>query len=116
MQKGTYVFCTTQFEYIHRWSGATGREIYLKHPHRHMFHVNVRIKVEHDNRAVEFINLKHLVDAAVIHLKEVEWSDEVSCEMMAKGIIKELKEYSLVEAYSCEVSEDRENGAIVVCQ
>lgn len=95
------------FEGIHSWPGAESDTPwwYLKHPHRHLFHVEAKKAVTHDDRDVEFIDFKNRMQ---------EWAAEefsghhtLSCEMMAKRL---LEKYGLD---SCAVFEDNENGAEV---
>jgi hypothetical protein len=113
----TFVYCTTQFEGFHCWPDAKSSESYLKNRHRHIFHVKVTCPAKHNDRDVEFINLKHLVERSIIHLKETTFKGNESCEMMAELIIKDFKNYSpSIKIHSIEISEDGENGAIVVCQ
>ena len=115
MNKGTYVYCTTQFEWFHRWPDASSDVPFLRNLHRHMFHVRFTVKVKHKDRAVEFIGLKRNIDEFINRLRP-RWPENLSCEMIAQILIDELHKQSILQAYSCEVSEDGENGAIVVCQ
>jgi len=108
-----HVFCTLQVEGIHQWSECPLEEVeYLRHPHRHLFHVKAILEVTHSNRDVEFIVLKHDI-GAYINLKYFDsgWNlcnfGNMSCEMIAKDLLIQF------DLTSCEVSEDGENGAIV---
>lgn len=107
-----FVTVRFQFEALHCWPGAAEHaESYLQHPHRHMFHVEGKRKVTHDDRDVEFIELRrNMLDFA-----EQRWGRGVfdlkmapstaSCEQMATTF---CEAFDLV---SCRVSEDGENGA-----
>ena len=81
---------------------------YLKHPHRHTFHVEAIAPVTHENRDVEFILLKQRVDrwiAAQIDNKFDGRTHNWSCERWAREI---------AEAFGFKqvsVFEDNENGA-----
>lgn len=44
----------TQFESLHQWPTAPEQVSYLRHPHRHIFHVVVTANVTHGDRQVEF--------------------------------------------------------------
>ena len=110
------VFCTLQFEGIHNWPNCPIEEVaYLKDPHRHMFHVKAYKKVNHDDRDVEFIWLKHRIQEFLYtEYTNSEYTNTnvyelgaTSCEMIAEKLIKEFK------LSRCEVNEDNENGAIV---
>lgn len=106
-----FVYCSTMFEGFHKWSKAPEGVSYLRNIHRHMFHVKVFVKVLHNDRAVEFITLKHYVDA-IIKLRQ-PLNIEISCEQIAEDIYQGLKEIAIL-ASSISVSEDGENGAMIV--
>lgn len=106
------VYCTLQIEGTHFWKECRIDEVhYLKHPHRHLFVIKAVIDVSHDDRDVEFICLKHQVRDYLIKQYGVDHNSchfgGMSCEMIALELINEFK------LFSCEVSEDNENGAIV---
>ena len=58
---------------------------FLGYPHRHIFHFYVTVGVEHNDRDIEFIQLKRELlrtfDQGVIKL------DHQSCEMVAESLI-----------------------------
>lgn len=103
------VFCTTRFEASHSWPAAPDPVAFLRDPHRHEFHVRVEVRVDHDDRDIEFIMLKREVDRFIAEdLGEVNFS----CEMYADAIKAHVEdEYG--RPARVEVSEDGENGAIV---
>jgi len=119
MARTTEVFCTLSFDAIHNWADCPIEEVtFLRHPHRHMFHVKAWTKVLHDDRDVEFINLKHDILEYIDHRFTNAYLDlpttarvydlkSMSCEMIAEVL---MDQFSLSR---CEVSEDNENGAIV---
>lgn len=107
------VYCTLKVEGIHNWPGCPFDEVaYLRDPHRHMFHIKAFTRVNHDDRDVEFIVLKHAIRD---YLEDAYWDEgskccyfgAMSCEMIARELIEEF------DLSSCEVSEDGENGAIL---
>ena len=111
----TNIICRLQVEGLHWWSEASKYEptmIYLESPHRHMFHIDARREVFHDDRDVEFIVFKRKIKK---YLQENYYNPEVdccdfgsqSCEMLASEIYKEF------ELCYCAVYEDNENGAEV---
>ena len=60
----TNIICRLQVEGLHWWSEASKYEptmVYLESPHRHMFHIEVKKQVFHDDRDVEFIVFKRKV-------------------------------------------------------
>src|SRR5262245_59965995 len=107
----TTIFITTQFEGFHRWKDAPEKFGYLRHWHRHMFHVKVWMEVNGNNRQIEFIDFKSQVDK---HIRETYFNKkgdpvpfEWSCEQIAEQLLETF-------GASCvEVSEDGENGAFV---
>ena len=109
----TEVYCTLKVEGLHSWPNCPFKEVqYLCDPHRHVFHIKANKKVTHDDRDVEFIMLKHMIET---YLYDVYFDGNphllnfknMSCEMIAKNLITK---FNLTK---CEVSEDGENGAIV---
>lgn len=102
------VFCRTQFEGYHRWIDAPQGFEFLRDFHRHMFHVEVEVKVEALNRSVEFIDLKYRVNRFV-QLRYEHARFEDSCEMIAKEILHHLSNNAYNVSF-VEVSEDGENG------
>ena len=57
----TNIVVKFQVEGVHNWPEASKFEPtmkYLEHPHRHMFHIDARREVFHDDRDVEFIVFK----------------------------------------------------------
>jgi hypothetical protein len=109
------VFCTLQIEGEHNWPECPYEEVsYLRSPHRHVFHVKAVAAVDHNNRDVEFILLKHNI---LEYLNQCYYNKErrihvfgsKSCEMIASEL---LVAFNLQQV---EVNEDGENGAIVRC-
>lgn len=101
-----YVWCRLTFVGFHFWKGAPSPVTYLRHPHRHVFHVRASKRVTHNDREVEFITLKSQLQAYIGAAYEGK-TFESSCEEIAEDL---LETFRLV---SCEVSEDGENGATV---
>jgi len=71
-----------------------------------MFHVSAWKRVTHDNRDIEFIQLKRDM-ASYCHFTYGAEPTTLSCEMMAKELLEQF------DLDSCEVSEDGENGGRV---
>lgn len=100
------IYATHRFEALHRWPGASGKVAFLRHPHRHVFHVRAEVKVTHDDRQVEFLGLQRRLEQACARLKGKALARTWSCEHYARA---------LGQALGCtrvEVSEDGENGAV----
>ncbi len=104
----TTVYITTQFTAYHKWENAPADVSFLKNVHRHIFHVKVCVPVSHNDRDVEFFQFKSGVDSYInTHYQNRQFNK--SCEMIASELLHEFG------ASSVEVSEDKENGAIVEC-
>lgn len=117
----TTVTAKLRFEALHHWPGAIDHgESYLAWPHRHEFHVLVEAEVQHDDRELEFIDMKRRVNDFI--RRYVAKPDSISggipdlgrtsCESLAKTLLMFLQEeYGDDRGYTVEVLEDGENGA-----
>lgn len=116
VQTGAEIEVKTQFEGIHCWPEAPDAVAFLRHPHRHMFHVTLRMPVKHNNRDLEFILVKRWLDDAIRGLFSHD-PDGVcnlgrfSCEDIAVAIAGRARIVYNCPATDILVSEDGENGA-----
>jgi len=123
MAKLTLLVIRTQFSALHNWTTIPEdhTQIYLKHPHRHVFHVVLKFKVTDDDRELEFIEIKKHFDWWVTkslyeNYRELDFKTpslgSMSCEMICKKI---MNNYCFKGRFPCYVSimEDDENGAEV---
>jgi len=113
-----FVGCTFTQEGTHCWPNAPASVKYLRCAHRHIFHVEVYVKVTGSDREVEFITLKHEAKEAFALLGHPDTSPLIdfrsqSCEMLAEALGIYLAEKYNYDVSSVCVSEDDENGAIV---
>jgi len=104
------IFTVVQFhkEGMHHYPAASGDIEFLRHPHRHVFHMKVIIEQFHDDRDVEFIGFKRWLESS--------WPRELgtmSCEQIAKYYLNLLDEKYSDRQAQVEVFEDGENGGIV---
>lgn len=80
---------------------------FLGYPHRHVFHWRVEIQVWEDDREIEFIQFKRWISQA--------WQavplENMSCEMIARRTIQQVRDYYPGRFIVVTVSEDDENGA-----
>lgn len=118
MSEKSFIWVTFQKEGIHRYPAAatdpklaTGDWLdvsFLADPHRHIFHFRVEMEVFHDDRDVEFIQAKRIMEqwfvdgTLVLHHK--------SCEMLARELYAKCATQWPARDYVVEVSEDGENG------
>lgn len=113
------VTITTRFAVpgLHRWPDAPDRRSYLRHPHRHLFRVEVTCRVSHDEREVEFHDLAEAAEV-IFRNEAVPWHPDASllnfgarsCESMARTLGHTLQAagYPIL---SVTVSEDGENDS-----
>lgn len=106
-QEVTFVWITFTFEANHRWPKAPLLVKFLRSRHRHTFHVRMKWPVRHDDRDIEFISKKWVVQDWVAEHWDGRDLDTKSCEMMAEDLATRFK------ASYVSVSEDNENGAEV---
>ena len=104
-----FAIIRTQFEGIHSYPEASGNEVYLRYPHRHMFHVEVKIEQFHNNRDIEYIEFKHWLNN-LIQLKGLNYK---SCEMIAEELVEHTRFRHPNRDIYVKVFEDNENGAEV---
>jgi hypothetical protein len=102
------VVVTLRWAATHHWPQAPLEVAYLKHPHRHEFHIKAKKEVSHADREIEVIQLKQ----QIINWLEELWPNhhigQMSCEELAYAIASKF------DLASCEVLEDGENGAEVI--
>lgn len=96
---------------LHRWKDAPERRAYLRDLHRHCFHVSVRVKVDHDDRQVEFHDLLDGCQAEFRRI--VAEADGSSCETMARRLLSYVYSVWGVEEARVSVAEDGEVAGIV---
>jgi hypothetical protein len=83
---------------------------FLASPHRHIFHFEVAIVVEHSNRAIEFIQFKRWLENLYTGVLEL---DHKSCEMIADDLYEQIAIRYPGRDIKITVSEDGENGATI---
>lgn len=122
VKKKSFIWVTFQKEGIHRYPQAgtdpklaTGDWLdvsFLATPHRHIFHFRVEMEVFHDDRDVEFIQAKRIME--MWYKEGVLALDYKSCEMMANELYDKLVTRWPGRDYAIEVSEDGENGCRII--
>jgi hypothetical protein len=108
-------------EGIHRYPAAysdpklaTGDEYdvsFLAHPHRHIFNFKVWIDVKHNDRDIEFIQFKRWLEN--LYKKETLQLNNMSCEMIAEDLYKQIIAKYPNRTVKIQVDEDGENGCEV---
>ena len=117
MDEGSrYIWVRFQREGIHCYPAAgTDPELedvnFLAHPHRHIFHFEVRISVTHNDRDIEFIQFKRwlegMFDDNTLQL------DDKSCEMISDDLFSMIAANYPERQIIITVSEDNENGSTI---
>lgn len=93
----------------HHWPGAPEKTAFLRNSHRHLFHFEVDIPVNHDDRDVEFFDFQNQLANALYHGWRADGFGTYdfknnSCEMLASWVLDQFP-----AARRCTVSEDGEN-------
>lgn len=110
------IWVTFRKEGIHKYPAALDDPDladvqFLGYPHRHIFHFQVWISVEHNDRDIEFIQFKRwlqsLYDDATLAL------DYKSCEMMSDELYEVIKQKYPGREVWISISEDGENGSLI---
>jgi hypothetical protein len=109
-----FIIVKTRFEGWHVWPDAPIEVDFLKCVHRHIFYVEAKIPVSHDDRQLEFFMVKRFIDEFIYSKYPEGKLKSKSCEMLAEEILNTLQSnYELRKGVAVGVYEDGENGAIV---
>lgn len=111
MQPTSLTFAVVRFtvEGWHCWPNAHEKRAYLRYKHRHLFHVEVRLQVFHDEREVEYHDL---LDFCKEHFLGGDRGAD-SCETMARGLAQKLTASFPGRLVEVSCLEDNEAGAVV---
>lgn len=95
-----------QVEGLHQWKDCPIEDVsFLRDRHRHIFHIEVRKKVYHNDRDIEIIMLKREI-TAYLGKQPIEFGNQ-SCESIAEDLFHKF------QCTYVSVLEDNENGAIL---
>ena len=106
------IFVRFTFAGFHRWAGAPAGRASLADRHRHLFHVEVRMQVAHDDREVEFHDLLDEARAIFEGFSVNGNFGPHSCEMLGRELGSKLIDH-YKRPVTVIVSEDGECGAQV---
>lgn len=114
------IWVTFQKEGVHKYPAAnydpklvTGDEYdvsFLGYPHRHIFHFKIAIQVTHNDRDIEFIQVKRWLENLYQGVLELNYK---SCEMIADDLYNQIANRYPDRDIEITVSEDGENGATI---
>ena len=111
-----FIKVRTQFEGFHFYpeAGKINPKIkFLEYEHRHIFKVETKISVFHDDRELEFFLVKWGIEEFI----NTGNQNHKSCEMIATEILRYLiDKYGPDRYYEVSVSEDGESDGIVEYQ
>ena len=112
-----WITVRTSFRGIHNWPGCPHEEVrFLRHPHRHVFHITVSVEVAGDDREIEFFLLQREIDEILAHTFNREEGVVIlearSCEMIADEIHTRMAQGYPGQKIRISVSEDNENEAL----
>ena len=120
MKKKAFVYTTFRLEGYHYYPGAdkntstaTGDQYDVSHlalRHMHYFDFKVWVEVTHDNRDIEFIQLRRRIINEYNNSLEL---DGKSCEMLADDLYTILTKWYPNKDIRIDVSEEGINGAYV---
>jgi len=100
----------TQFEAIHKWEDCPIEQVYyLRYPHRHVFHIIMKWKVNHDDRDKEFIFMKQQVNLYIHETFNEKNLGNMSCEQISDALKKVFPAVCFISVF-----EDNENGVEVI--
>jgi len=114
-----YIWVKFQKEGIHKYPAALSDPnlatrgsddvSFLGYPHRHMFHFEVQIQVFHDDREIEFIQLKRWLES--LYQTNTLQLNYRSCEMISDDLAILVKDKYPGRNVIITISEDGENGS-----
>jgi len=106
----TLIVVKGQFEGIHAWEKCPHDDVgFLRHPHRHIFHVVMKVEVFHHDRQLEFIKVKRSLNR-FLKTFDIDLGSN-SCEMLAKQI--GMVFVPIFPVHMVSVFEDDESGSEV---
>lgn len=109
--KTVKVICKIKVEGFHHYPDAPQQVDFLRHRHRHVFHITAMFHVEHMNRDLEIFMVQDELSKWICNKYGTPCEfGAMSCEHIADDI---LKNYSYKGCRTVEVLEDGDGGAIV---
>ena len=114
-----WIIIKLDLEALHKWNDAYEEISFLANLHRHIFNIKVYVQVNHDDRDIEFIDLKHKLLAYLDSVLEKKilgthvYNLVGSCEMLGEQVQNFIHQNFKGRACKVEVYEDNENGALI---
>lgn len=110
----TVIEASAELDGLHCWPGAHETRSYLRSPHRHRFVVAARVFVSHDDRDVEWHDLRDMLRLALSSAAGDRLSNGLydfgpqSCEGIAEHVAAYLTASHRLRVQRVSVSEDGE--------
>ena len=109
------IFVTFQKEGVHYYPDALNEARlsdvnFLAYAHRHIFHFKVDIDVFHDDRDIEFIQLKRWLES--LYNDDILVLNHKSCEMISDELAEMIEAKYPNRNFKITVAEDNENGSV----
>lgn len=112
----TNVVVTDRFEATHAWPSCPHEEVaFLRHSHRHVFHVTVKACVRHYDRDIEFFMMRRKLQDFLRENLDRRDLGSRSCEDMCMEILAFMCA-KWPSVFYCSVFEDGENGAELIAE
>jgi hypothetical protein len=105
------VITKNYIEGFHNYPEASGSMDFLRHTHRHVFHVECGFKVTDSNREIEIFTGQFEMDDYFAHVfgKPARFGN-MSCEMIAERVLSDWRSRNIEYV---KVLEDGEGGAVI---
>jgi len=112
------IWIKTYFQGLHHWPECPHEDVkFLRDKHEHCFHVRVAIQVSHDDRDLEFIQVREFINSLIDLMygeDKIKDLGHKSCEMIGSElwvcIASHKPQWKIA---SIEVSEDGRVGALL---
>jgi len=109
----TRIIVATEFFASHAWTTAPDHRAYLRCQHFHAFRVRFEAVVSHEERELEFHDVRERLDAVIRGLlRDNSETPRWSCETWARNIMEAMGSMCGCDT-ACEVWEDHAHGARV---
>lgn len=105
------IIISFNLEALHFWETCDIPEVsYLKNLHRHVFYFVCKKEVNHNDRDIEFIQLKHTM---ISFMESVFYDTNLKCLNFSSRSCEDLAQllYNKYQLIYCSCLEDNENGA-----
>lgn len=100
-------------EAFHKYKDAPEDVSFLRNLHRHLFYIEVKISITHNDRELEFFQVKRVLNDYLDEYLKKTNKIVGSCEMWGEDINTFLNKEYPNRKYKVSVFEDNENGMTI---